>query len=83
MDRPAPPIATDLPEALAADTQRDPNAWLLYWRNINQYIQGLEENLSAAHTEIQSKEQAAQAAQTSIAERNGIIQYQREQLAAD
>jgi predicted phage tail protein len=83
MDRPAPPIATHSPETLAADTQRDPNAWLLYWRNINQYIQGLEENLSAAHTEIQSKEQAAQAAQTSIAERNGIIQYQREQLAAD
>jgi hypothetical protein len=81
MDCPAPPIATDLPETLAADTQRDPNAWLLYWHNINQYIQGLEENLSAAHTEIQSKEQTAQAAQTSIAERNGIIQYQREQLA--
>jgi hypothetical protein len=83
MDCPAPPIATDSPETLAANTQRDPSAWLLYWRNINQYIQGLEENLSAAHIEIQSKGQAAQAAQTSIAECNGIIQYQREQLAAN
>jgi hypothetical protein len=83
MNRPAPPLATDLPEALATDTQRDPNAWLLYWRNINQYIQELEENLSTAHAEVQSKEQAAQAAQTSIAERNGIIQYQREQLATN
>jgi hypothetical protein len=62
MDRPAPPKATDSPETLAANIERDPNAWLLYWCNINQYIQGLEENLSAAHTEIQSKEQAAQAA---------------------
>jgi predicted phage tail protein len=83
MNRPAPPLATDLPEALATDTQRDPNAWLLYWHNINQYIQELEANLSTAHAEVQSKEQAAQAAQTSIAERNGIIQYQREQLAAN
>jgi hypothetical protein len=33
MDRPEPPATLDLAEALVAEVQRDPNAWLLYLRN--------------------------------------------------
>ena len=76
MDRPEPPATPDSAEALVAEVQRDPNAWLLYLRNNHQYLQSLEGSLSDART-------TEQELQTSVIERDGIIRYQKEQLAAD
>jgi len=76
MDRPEPPATPDSAEALLAEVRDNPDAWLLYLRNSHQYIQDLEGSLRAARA-------AEQEYQTSIAERDGIIRYQKEQLAAD
>jgi len=76
MDRPEPPATPDSAEALVAEVQRDPNAWLLYLRNNHQYLQSLEGSLSDVRT-------TEQELQTSVIERDGIIRYQKEQLAAD
>ena len=76
MDRPEPPSTPDSAEALVAEVQRDPDAWLLYLRNNHQYLQSLEGRLSDART-------TEQELQISVAERDGIIRYQKEQLAAD
>ena len=76
MDRPKPPSTPDSAEALIAEIQSNPDAWLLYLRNSHQYAQNLESSLSAARA-------AERELQTSVAERDGIIRYQKEQLAAD
>jgi hypothetical protein len=76
MDRPEPPASPDSSGALVAKVQDNPDAWLLYLRNSHQYMQSLENSLNAARA-------AEQGLQTSVAERDGIIRYQKEQLAAD
>ena len=76
MDRPEPPATPDSAEALVAEVQREPDAWLLYLRNNHQYIQSLEGSLSAARA---TKHEL----QTAVIERDGVIRYQKEQLAAD
>ena len=79
MNRPVPPLATDVAQELAASFREDPNAWLLYLRNSSQYALNLEETLSTLRAERQSEGLAAQG---SISERDGIIRYQGEQLSA-
>jgi hypothetical protein len=76
MDRPAPPATPDSAEALTAEVQRDPDAWLLYSCNNHQYIQRLWSSLSA----VRATEHKLQ---TSVIERGGVVRYQKEQLAAD
>ena len=76
MDRPEPPATPDSAEALLAEVRDNPDAWLLYLRNSHQYMQDLEGSFRAARA-------AEQEYQTSVAERDGIIRYQKEQLAAD
>jgi len=68
MDRPEPPATPDSAEALVAEVQRDPDAWLLYLRNSHQYMQDLEGSFRAARA-------AEQEYQTSITEGDRIIYY--------
>ena len=59
MNRPVPPLATDVAQELAASFREDPNAWLLYLRNSSQYALNLEETLSTLRAERQSEGLAA------------------------
>jgi hypothetical protein len=76
MDRPQPPTRPETPQELATSVAENTEAWLLYLRNTSQYMETLEEALQAERAHRQEVE-------AQLLGKEGVIQYQKEQLAAD
>ena len=76
MNRPEPPSFPETPEELTASVAAHPGEWLMYLRNTAQYTQKLEETRTASQEHEQSL-------RIQVKEREAVIQYQKEQLAAD
>ncbi|KAI1676071.1 DUF4939 domain containing protein [Pyrenophora tritici-repentis] len=76
MNRPEPPSFPETPDELTASVAAHPREWLIYLRNTAQYAQKLEES----HAASQDQEQSLR---IQVKEREAVIQYQKEQLAAD
>lgn len=79
MSRPQPPLFAEKVEDLTTSFRNGPEKWLDYLRTSYQFIDGLENTIVTLHNDI---EVAKRATETSAHQRDGVIQYQKEQIAS-
>jgi hypothetical protein len=79
MARPEPPQATDSIDDLVSSIQQSPSDWLLYLRNSYRYTLDQEGQVKLLRTAIEAERKSAA---VDIAERDGIIRFQKEQYEA-
>ena len=79
MSRPQPPLFAEKVEDLTTSFRNGPEKWLDYLRTSYQFIDGLENTIVTLHNDI---EVAKRATETSAHQRDGGIQYQKEQIAS-
>ena len=77
MSRPNPPLSTDSVELLSTSFRNSPEEWLQYLSSSFNYTTGLQDTITTLRNEA---DVARLATQESIAQRDGVVEYQREQI---